>query len=374
MNQQHLLALSLGSVAVIGLSILLYRLASISSGEDYQAEREIDKDSSIRLPIPCCDKEQVSYASRSYGKADCDTVCNVTANNSTLGESPTNPATSCQDLDQMGYPSGEYWIQSPNSHKKDPTKLFCKMGKVCDGLTGGWTRIAYLDMTNHTHRCPENWKEISSPKRTCGRTEETGENGAGCSSAVFKIGALSYTRVCGRVMGYQFCNTMGFWGYYHNMEESSIDDPFVDGVTISHGDKERVHIWSFAAALHEEYKGRDAVCPCTKYHPDNEYRVIRIPPWVGKDYFCETGANRRIPPASSRNCSLLYEKVFYDDDPLWEGEGCATTSSCCKLNRPPWFLKELTIPSSNDIEVRICGSSFTRFGDTPVELVQLYIQ
>ena len=291
-----------------------------------------------------------------------------------IGEHHENPASSCQELYEKGYSSGEYWIQVPNKHHP-PKSFFCDMERECGGVRGAWMQIANLDMRNHTHKCPNNWREISSPKRTCGRTNEEGENGAGCSSAVFWTGGMNYTHVCGRVIGYQFCNTMAFWGYYHNIMESSIDEPFVDGVTISHGEEDnREHIWTFAGALHEGYKGRDTVCPCTRQHSRNKYRIAKIPPWVGMDYFCETGANKKVPPTSSRNCSVLYENVFYTDDPLWDGEGCSDTSTCCVLHGPPWFSKILARTSSSDnIEVRICGSGYTSFGNTPVETVEIYV-
>ena len=287
-----------------------------------------------------------------------------------LGTCPTTGAHSCHELEELGQPSGYYWIKTGND---STVQVFCQMTMESCNIIGVWTRAVLLNMSDPTHKCPEQWREITSPKRTCGRTnKEKDPDGAGCSSAIFSTYGKEYRHVCGRVVGYQFCNTLAFWSYFHNEDKMTIDDPFVDGVTISHGSP-RQHIWTFAAALYENYDGRDAICQCTKRHYDNRsYRRVRVPPWVGTSYFCETGTASQ-PPTTTEQCSRVYESVFYSDNPLWDGKGCGTTSSCCKFHRPPWFCTELTQPTMDDIEVRICGSTYTSFGDTPVELVELYI-
>ena len=68
-----------------------------------------------------------------------------------------------------------------------------------------------------------------------------------------------------------------------------------------------------------------------------------------------------------------YKNVFYSEDPLWDGQGCGKTSNCCNFHRPLWFCKEHPEPTRDDLKVRICGNTYTSFGDTPVELVELYI-
>ena len=103
------------------------------------------------------------------------------------------------------------------------------------------------------------------------------------------------------------------------------------------------------------------MCPCI--NPDNP--DIRIPPWVGEDYFCETGVN------DGSNAQL---GTFYPDDPLLDGENCGLTSTCCEFNNPPWFCKELDSVSLSDIRVSMCGNSEIDHEDTPIELIELYIQ
>ena len=38
-------------------------------------------------------------------------------------------------------------------------------------------------------------------------------------------------------------------------------------------------------------------------------------------------------------------------DPLWDGQGCGSNSSCCTFNSPPWFNAQLSPPTNDDIEV-----------------------
>lgn len=295
------------------------------------------------------------------------------------GTCPTTGANSCLEIQRMGLPSGHYWMNMDNG---STIQRFCNMRRSGCDIVGGWTRIALLNMSDPTHNCPNQWREITSPKRTCGRTnrqtdtgghEEEEANGAGCSSAIFNTYGQQYRHVCGRILGYQYCNTLAFWSYFHNEDEMTIDGAFVDGVTISHGTSPRQHVWTLASALHENYEGRDTICQCTrKNYDNNSYRRVKVPPWVGTSYFCETGTASQ-PPATTEECFQVHESAFYSKDPLWDGQGCGSNSNCCKFHQPPWFCKELPEPTRDDLEVRICGSAYTSFGDTPVELVELYI-
>ena len=81
--------------------------------------------------------------------------------------------------------------------------------------------------------------------------------------------------------------------------------------------------------------------------------------FVGRNYFCE-------PDIIS---------VFYPiGDPLWDRRGCGPTSSCCTFNSPPWFSVQLSSPTTDDIEVRICGDSGIRNEDTPIQLMKLFVK
>ena len=226
-----------------------------------------------------------------------------------------------------------------------------------------WRRIAYLDMTDPSHFCPPAWRELTTPKRTCARTTDR----SGCDSAVFPASGYRYSRVCGRIRAYQCGSTEAF-----NTDTSDINGFYVDGVSITHS-KPRQHVWSFAVGYSESASGSFA-CPCHSGWIGASiplYIDRRIPSFVGDDYFCDTGADTYTYPPQ---CDLNTGVGILTDDPLWDGEGCAPTSNCCEFNNPPWFCKTLPQPTTDDLEVRLCSGGSTRgYEDTPIELIEIYV-
>ena len=223
----------------------------------------------------------------------------------------------------------------------------------CSGAN--WTRVAYLDMTDRTQHCPPAWREFETPTKACGRgTSEVGS----CSSVTYSVGGRRYSKVCGRIIGYQFGSTNAF-NYYNALRSLTINDNYVDGVIITNGVGQRNHIWTFAAGLDETDNSAE-VCPCT--NPRNPH-TISVPTFVGNNYFCEAGTT-----------TFQTHQVFESSDPLWDGMGCGNISSCCSYNSPPWFVRQLSSPSTSNLEVRICASTATRHEDTPIERIDIYIQ
>ena len=74
-------------------------------------------------------------------------------------------------------------------------------------VPGQWTRIAHLNMSDPSQQCPSNWNLITTPVRGCRSSIATGPS---CDSAMFPSGGQQYSRVCGRVNGYQQRNTDAF--------------------------------------------------------------------------------------------------------------------------------------------------------------------
>ena len=217
---------------------------------------------------------------------------------------------------------------------------------TCGG-TGSWRRVVYLDMTDPNTTCPSGWQLTSHSKRTCGKVSN---GGLTCDSVTFPVSGGDYTRVCGTIKGYQYKVTDAFQAY-HEGDVTTIDGAYLCGVSLTHGSP-RQHIWTFAAGR-SEYHNEDDSCPC------DVTIDISIPPFVGGDYFCESG----------RNSGPITE--FYPDDPLWDGDGCAS-STCCSFNNPPYFTKQLPSPTTDDIEARLCRQDSN--GDTPIEFIELYVQ
>ncbi len=127
-----------------------------------------------------------------------------------------------------------------------------------------------------------------------------------------------------------------------------------DGVSLTYGPSgSRQHIWSFVTA------SSAANCP----------PGATIPPFKTNDYFCDSGA---FPNANTQN-------EIYVDYPLWDGMsgGCDGDSNVpprCYVNTPPWFHKTLPAATNRNIELRLCGYSNVRYGDTLIEEIELYIQ
>ena len=214
-------------------------------------------------------------------------------------------------------------------------------------------RVTDFNMTNPSQNCPQGFRTITSPRRLCGR-----QRGPGCASTTFPVHGVSYQKVYGRVTGYQDSTPDAFSPYYHN-RAITIDGTYIDGVSITHGHHPRKHVWSFAAAIDETSTG-SAACPCTK--TDAVFRGV-VPPFVGQDYFCDTGSR-----------SYFQYNRIYSSDPLWDGSGCGSTSSCCRFNSPPWFCKQLPQPTTDDIELRLCSDQSTSNEDALIELVELFVQ
>ena len=227
---------------------------------------------------------------------------------------------------------------------------------TCNG-TPGWRRVAFINMTDTSYNCPTGLNLTSYSKRTCGRSHTT----AGCSSTTFSVGGLPYSRVCGRMRGYQWGSTGAFFSYYTQASLAQhIDGYYVDGVSLTHGGAgRRQHIWTFAAGITESsYSYPDAKCPC------DTGNYTRVPVFVGNDYFCESGLHS----------AWSYQFIFYPDDVLWDGQNCTSTSTCCQFNNPPWFMKNLPNATDDDIELRICTSYGPSTEDTAIEFMELYVQ
>ena len=115
-------------------------------------------------------------------------------------------------------------------------------------------RLASIDITDISSNCPSGLRTITSPRRLCAKNND----GAGCSSVVFPVQGVQYSRVCGKINGYQMKSTDAFYPYDHR-GQTTIDSHYVDGISLTHGTSPHKHIWTFAAAVHEYNCHRDSV-------------------------------------------------------------------------------------------------------------------
>ena len=250
---------------------------------------------------------------------------------------------SCSDLlnAQPNSTSGYYHINSQT--------VYCNMDNLC-GAGGGWTRIGYLNMADGTASCPTGFKYYETGGvRACGRQS----NAPGCTTTSFQPNFLSYSKVCGKVTGYQFGSTDGFLG-----GPSTIDSHYVEGISITYGSP-RTHIWTLASGLRQNnIDGGHYNCPCSTGS------IQTVPSFVGNNYYCESG-----------NPHLGIFNQLWVDDPLWDGQGCsALEQGCCTATNLPYFYRDFGNTSISDgIEFRICGDQGD-LEDTPVSLIELYVK
>ena len=78
---------------------------------------------------------------------------------------------------------------------------------------------------------------------------------------------------------------------------------------------------------------------------------------MGEDYFCDAGST-----------SKPGDNVFLTD-PLWDRTDCL----CCTSDNPPWFYKQLSQPTTDDIEMRVCRDEMND-ENIGIQEIEIYIQ
>jgi len=143
----------------------------------------------------------------------------------------------------------------------------------------------------------------------------------------------NHSRVCGRVIGYQYAYTSAFFGGTQGSQ--TIDSCYLTGPGAP---GQCQHIWSFAAGRSQVYGSsyQNEFCRCVTSSAFNNF------------------------------------PVFFPNDPLWDGDGCVS-STCCELNNLPWFTKTLPSTTNDNIELRICLYDVISNENIHIEhLIELY--
>ena len=267
------------------------------------------------------------------------------------GQSQERPASSCKLIYQCSLstaPSGYYWITTSNG----TNRMYCAMNLThCGNTTGGWTRVAYINMTDPGETCPGGLVYTSSSVRMCARSRSD----AGCSSVMLPPHEGSYTKACGRAQGYQYRDTSGF--RYHHRGQTTLDGHYVDGLSVTYGNP-RNHIWTFAAGSSKDNTGFAGRCPCL---PPPLRGDTSAPPFVGSHFFCESGYTGK------------WSHKWYLDDPLWDGEGCVQGSTCCDGANRPWFYRDLGTTVTDGVEVRMCMKQSPAHSNVGVKELEIYV-
>ena len=90
-------------------------------------------------------------------------------------------------------------------------------------------RVAELDMRNTITQCPDSLELRTTPLCTC-RIRNSGT--AVCSSYMFSVDGVQYSKVCGRIRAYQV-------GTIDDFFNPNIDTYYIDGVSLTHGSSPR---------------------------------------------------------------------------------------------------------------------------------------
>ena len=219
---------------------------------------------------------------------------------------------------------------------------------VCNITSADWRRIAYFD-TTQGDPCPTGLRTVSNTtanQTACGRTN----NGSGCTSLTFPSSG-NYSKVCGRVRGYQYRHMNAFNAYAAGYDLNSF---YVDGISITQG-QPRKHLWTYAVGHSEQSPNAGSVCPCNGNFPGAE---AYIPNFVGNHYYCESGFVER----------WLSRMAW--EDPLWDGIGCIANNACC--DRSGFFYRNVT-SSTDDIEVRWCSNFPSTSEDSPADQLEIWV-
>ena len=164
--------------------------------------------------------------------------------------------------------------------------------------------------------------------------------------------------------GYQKGSPDGFYATHNNIAKSSINEPYMDGLSITlinSQRKNRKHVWTYAAGYLDGYRsGETNRCPCIG-------GSVPAPDSFLKDhYYCESGTTQE---------SWNRGNYFFTSDPLWDGSGCvSSTNNCCANAGLPWFYRQFPTAQDNDVEVRLCTDQGYYNEAVVVDQLQLFVQ
>ena len=270
------------------------------------------------------------------------------------GLTSDNPANTCADIAPWRL-DGHYWIidQTDNTVHR----VYCYLDGHSQCGNGVWMRTGYFNLTQGD-ACPHPLQRFqASGKWYCRRNVPRG-----CTSVNFNSHGHKYTEVCGMIEAYEYGAMHAF---YHSTADMKVDDiRYVYGVSITHGQPPRSHIWTYAVGLHANPTNsgwRSSNCPCTKLGT-----TATLPNFLQNDYYCDSGN----PTGYRQPFNILYP------DQLWDNSGpsCVSGSTCCHNPNQPWFKKKLGPTTNDDVEFRWCDGDGDFSRATATRNVELYIR
>ena len=236
---------------------------------------------------------------------------------SKLGRQWKFPACSCDEIAQENCTavSGWYWIK-PNE-QYHPQHVFCNFVFQPEVGVKNWMHVLRFNMRNQQQECPSDSFRLvkSGGLRLCGRKSSR----PGCASMYISKNNYAYREVSGSLIGYKYNTVRGF-----DCPNCTLDEAYVDGFSITYGQRRhgRKHVWTY-------------YMPCAGTRPE----------FVGRNCYCQS-----IPDSRSRQVSTT---------PLFDRKK---------------FYFELPQPTTQPLELRICGNHDTSVADSLLHFIVLYIK
>jgi hypothetical protein len=164
------------------------------------------------------------------------------------------------------------------------------------------------------------------------------------SAITVPVNGTSYQQVRGKVTAYQYGKVDAFYPsvVVNSAGNDKIDDSYVDGVSITHGQAPRHHIWTYAIGV----RGRGGG-PCPSAGGSQP------PEFVGESYFCSSGNPATDPQAIHK---------FYPSR-LWSN----LLGSC--PDNDLYFSVNLPEPTTDDLEIRVITDESKTNEDVLIESI-----
>ena len=217
--------------------------------------------------------------------------------------------------------SGYYFVRSPSGQLRS---LYCDMRRTCGNISGGWMRVAMLDVQN----CPLELKQktFNDNITTC----VVRKNNSGCTSIFYSSLDIPYSKVCGRIRAYKVGTPDGFLRL--RGVQGGINGNYLDGISITvNNSTYRTHVWSLVAG---------------RYCFNSQNNI------VSNDFACEASPHC----AMTELCGPL----------LWKSQQYGRNVSS-------WF-KRLPFSYVIDLEVRVCRDQERSNEDWGLTILELYVQ
>ena len=256
--------------------------------------------------------------------------------------SPSPPAksTSCKEILEKDPTSktGSYTLYDPITEEEYQVTCLMTSFGPCNNIAG----LTILLSKHYQNTCPKGLvlKEFKNGKICVRPPSESG----GCISINIPTHNIQYDRVCGAMHAFQIGTPDGISG---PNRPGTIDDAYVDGVSLTHGKSPRKHIWTFMGSSSE----KKPICPCATGS------TVKVPDFIGNNYFCESGNPEETAVAGK----------IYSADKLWDMENCrGVEASCVRKGKNYHYYAVLPSSTTDDIEVRVCSDEATSDEDFAV--------